>query len=198
MPRFVPTVIEKNSDGERAFDIYSRLLTDRIIFLDTIIDDNLASLIISQLIFLANTDSKKDITLYINSPGGSISSGFAIHDCMNYIKPDITTICIGSAASMGAFLLASGQKGKRYALPNSEIMIHQPLVGGGGLSGQETDITIHANHLTKTKQKLNKLLAKYTSNTLIQIEKDTNRDNYLDANAALQYGIIDKIITKAK
>ena len=189
----VPSVIEQTSRGERAYDIYSRLLEDRIIFLTGPIDDAVADTVVAQLIYLEAKDPQKDISLYINSPGGSVSAGLAIYDTMNYIKCDVSTICIGMAASMGAFLLSSGQKGKRYALPNSEIMIHQPL---GGAQGQASDIKIAAEHILKTKQKLNEILAKNSGQPLAKIEKDTDRDNYLSANEALEYGLIDKVFVK--
>ena len=180
----VPMVIEQTATGERSFDIYSRLLKDRIIFLGDEVDDHTASLVVAQLLFLESEDPEADINFYINSPGGSVTAGLAIYDTMKYIKPDICTICIGMAASMGAVLLSSGAKGKRFALPNSEIMIHQPL---GGMRGQAEDMRIHAEHIIKTKQRLNKILSK--------IEKDTDRDNFLDPQEALEYGLIDKIIT---
>ena len=189
----IPTVIEKTSYGERAYDIYSRLLQDRIIFLGTAIDDNVANVIIAQLLFLENQNSEKDIKLYINSPGGSVTSGMAIYDTMQYIKPDVSTICIGMAASMGAFLLSAGAKGKRFALPNSEIMIHQVM---GGMEGQASDIKIRAERILKMKDSLNKIMAKHTGKNLAQIEKDTDRDYFMDAEESLKYGIIDKVIAK--
>lgn len=189
----IPTVIEKTSYGERAYDIYSRLLQDRIIFLGTAIDDNVANVIIAQLLFLENQNSEKDIKLYINSPGGSVTSGMAIYDTMQYIKPDVSTICIGMAASMGAFLLSAGAKGKRLALPNAEIMIHQVM---GGMEGQASDIKIRAERILKMKENLNKIMAKHTGKNLAQIEKDTDRDYFMDANESLKYGIIDKVIEK--
>jgi len=189
----VPTVIEKNHQGERAYDIYSRLLKDRIIFLGTAIDSHVANLIIAQLLFLENEDSKKDIIMYINSPGGHVTAGLAIYDTMQYIKPDVSTVCLGMAASMGAVLLAGGQKGKRFVLPNSEVMIHQPL---GGTEGQASDIRIHANHIMKTKDRLNKMLAHHTGQQLKTIEKDTDRDFFMSAEESKKYGIIDKIIQK--
>ncbi len=189
----VPYVIEQTGRGERSYDIYSRLLKDRIIFLADEVNDATASVVIAQLLFLAAEDPNKDISFYINSPGGSISSGLAIYDTMQYIKPDVTTICIGMAASMGSFLLAGGAKGKRFALPNSEIMIHQPL---GGARGQASDIAIHAEHIIKTKKKMNNMLSEFTGQPLDIIEKDTDRDNYMSAEEALEYGLIDKIITK--
>lgn len=189
----VPTVIEKTHQGERAFDIYSRLLKDRVIFLGTGIDSHIANLIIAQLLFLENESSTKDIIMYINSPGGHVTAGLAIYDTMQYIKPDVSTVCLGMAASMGAVLLAGGQKGKRYVLPNSEVMIHQPL---GGTEGQASDIMIHADHISKTKQRLNKMLAHHTGQPLKVIEKDTDRDFYMNAQESKKYGIIDKIIQK--
>ena len=189
----VPTVVEQTSRGERAYDIYSRLLNDRIIFLADEVNDTTASLVVAQLLFLEAQDPDKDICLYINSPGGSVSAGLAIYDTMNFIKCDVSTICIGMAASMGAFLLSSGAKGKRLALPNSEIMIHQPL---GGMQGQASDIKIHADHILKTKDKLNKILAANTGRTLKEITRDTDRDNFLSAEEALAYGLIDKVVDK--
>ena len=189
----VPTVIEKTHQGERAFDIYSRLLKDRVIFLGTAIDSHVANLIIAQLLFLENESSTKDIIMYINSPGGHVTAGLAIYDTMQYIKPDVSTVCLGMAASMGAVLLAGGEKGKRYVLPNSEVMIHQPL---GGTEGQASDIMIHADHIIKTKQRLNKMLAHHTGQPLKVIEKDTDRDFYMNAQESKKYGIIDKIIEK--
>lgn len=189
----VPTVIEQTNRGERAYDIYSRLLNDRIIFLSDEVNDVTASLVIAQLLFLEAQDPDKDICLYINSPGGSVSAGLAIYDTMNFIKCDVSTICVGMAASMGAFLLSAGAKGKRLALPNSEIMIHQPL---GGMQGQASDIKIHADHILATKDKLNKILAKNTGKPLSVIEKDTDRDNFLSAEAAKEYGLIDRVIER--
>ncbi len=189
----VPYVVEQTDKGERSYDIYSRLLEDRIIFLTGEINDAVADTIVAQLIYLEGKDPSKDICLYINSPGGSVTAGMAIYDTMNYIKCDVTTICIGMAASMGAFLLSSGAKGKRYALPNSEIMIHQPL---GGAQGQASDIKIQADHIMKTKKKLNTILAKNSGKPIEQVEKDTDRDNYLSAEEALDYGLIDKIFDK--
>ncbi len=189
----VPYVIEQTSRGERQFDIYSRLLNDRIIFLADEVNDVTASLVVAQLLFLEAQDPDKDIYLYINSPGGSISAGMAIYDTMNYIKCDVCTICIGMAASMGAFLLSSGAKGKRYALPNSEVMIHQPL---GGMQGQASDIKIHADHILRIREKLNKILSEQTGQNLETIERDTERDNYMTADQAAAYGLIDKVITK--
>jgi len=188
----VPTVVEQTSRGERAYDIYSRLLKDRIIFLADEVNDTTASLVIAQLLFLESEDPNKDISLYINSPGGSVSAGMGIYDTIQYIKCDVSTICVGMAASMGAFLLAAGAKGKRIALPNSEIMIHQPL---GGAQGQATDMKIHADHIIKTREKLNKILSENTGKPLDVIERDTERDNFLSAEAALEYGIIDHIFT---
>lgn len=189
----VPYIVEQTSRGERSYDIYSRLLEDRIIFLSGEIDDAVANTVVAQLIYLEAKDPQKDISLYINSPGGSVSAGLAIYDTMNYIKCDVSTICIGMAASMGAFLLSSGTKGKRYALPNSEIMIHQPL---GGAQGQASDIKIAAEHILKTKKKLNEILSKNSGKPLSQIEKDTDRDNYLSADEAQEYGLIDKVFIK--
>ena len=191
----VPTVIEQTNRGERAYDIYSRLLNDRIVFLSDEVNDVTASLVVAQLLFLEAQDPDKDISLYINSPGGSVSSGFAIYDTMNYIKCDVSTICVGMAASMGAFLLSAGAKGKRFALPNSEIMIHQPLISGG-LSGQCTDIKIQSDHLVRTRQKMNEMLAANTGKPLEQVQIDTERDNYMSAQEALEYGLIDKVIEK--
>ena len=185
--------MEQTSRGERSYDIYSRLLEDRIIFLSGEIDDAVANTVVAQLIYLEAKDPNKDINLYINSPGGSVSSGLAIYDTMNYIKCDVSTICIGMAASMGAFLLSSGAKGKRFALPNSEIMIHQPL---GGAQGQASDIKIAAEHILRTKKKLNRILAENSGKPIEQIERDTDRDNYLSAEEALNYGLIDKVFFK--
>ena len=189
----VPMVIEQTANGERAFDIYSRLLKERIIFLGTPIDDYVSSLIIAQLLFLEADDAKKDIYMYINSPGGVITSGFGIIDTMNYIKPDIATICVGQAASMAAMILSSGTKGKRSALENSRIMIHQPL---GGVQGQATDIEIHTKEILFLKDRLNNILSKNTGQTVKSIEKDTNRDNFMSANEAIKYGLIDEIVNK--
>lgn len=188
----VPMVVEQTSKGERSYDIYSRLLKDRIIFLADEVNDATASLVVAQLLFLEAEDSTKDISLYINSPGGSVSAGMGIYDTMNYVKCDVSTICVGMAASMGAFLLAGGAKGKRFALPNSEIMIHQPL---GGTKGQATDIKIHADHIIRTRSKLNKILSEATGKPLEVIERDTERDNFLSAEEALEYGLIDHITT---
>ena len=189
----VPMVVEQSSRGERSYDIYSRLLNDRIIFLADEVNDVTASLVVAQMLYLEAQDPDKDIYLYINSPGGSISSGMAIYDTMNYIKCDVSTICVGMAASMGAFLLSSGAKGKRFALPNAEVMIHQPL---GGMQGQASDIKIHADHILRIRAKLNKLLAEQTGKPLETIERDTERDNFMSADEACAYGLIDKVITK--
>ena len=189
----VPMVVEQTSRGERSYDIYSRLLNDRIIFLADEVNDVTASLVVAQLLYLEAQDPDKDIYLYINSPGGSITAGMAIYDTMNYIKCDVSTICVGMAASMGAFLLSSGAKGKRMALPNAEVMIHQPL---GGMQGQATDIKIHADRIIRIKEKLNKILAEQTGKPLKAIEKDTERDNFMTAEEAMAYGLIDKVITK--
>lgn len=189
----VPMVVEQTSRGERSYDIYSRLLNDRIVFLSDEVNDVTASLVVAQLLFLESQDPDKDISLYINSPGGSITAGMAIYDTMNYIKCDVSTICIGMAASMGAFLLAAGTPGKRLALPNSEIMIHQPL---GGMQGQATDIKIHADRIIRIRQTLNEILAKVTGKTVEQIARDTERDNFLSAAEAKDYGLIDKVIEK--
>ena len=187
----VPMVVEQTSRGERSYDIYSRLLNDRIIFLSEEVNDTTASLVVAQLLFLESQDPDKDISFYINSPGGSVSAGLAIFDTMNYIKCDVSTICIGMAASMGAFLLAAGAKGKRLALPNAEIMIHQPL---GGMQGQASDIKIHADHILKTRSTLNSILAERTGKPLSEIERDTERDNFMSAAEAAAYGLIDKVI----
>ena len=189
----VPMVVEQTSRGERSYDIYSRLLNDRIIFLADEVNDVTASLVVAQLLYLEAQDPDKDIYLYINSPGGSISAGMAIYDTMNYIKCDVSTICIGMAASMGAFLLSSGAKGKRYALPNAEVMIHQPL---GGMQGQASDIKIHADHILRIRAKLNSILAEQTGKPLKTIERDTERDNFMTAKEAEEYGLVDKVITK--
>lgn len=189
----VPMVVEQTSRGERSYDIYSRLLNDRIVFLADEVNDVTASLVVAQLLFLESQDPDKDISLYINSPGGSITAGMAIYDTMNYIKCDVSTICIGMAASMGAFLLAAGAPGKRLALPNSEIMIHQPL---GGMQGQATDIKIHADRIIRIRQTLNEILSKVTGKPVEQIAKDTDRDNFLSAKEAKEYGLIDKVIDK--
>ena len=189
---FVPYVVEQSAHGERSYDIFSRLLNDRIIVLSEDVNDTTASLVVAQLLYLEGQDPDKDISLYINSPGGSISAGMAIHDTMQYIKCDVSTICMGMAASMGAFLLASGTKGKRFALPNAEIMIHQPLMQG--LQGQATDIKIHADHLVRTKEKMNTLLSQYTGQPLEKVMQDTERDNFLSAQQAAEYGLIDAVI----
>lgn len=189
----IPTIIEKTALGERAYDIYSRLLKDRIVFLGSAIDDQVANSVIAQLLFLENENPKKDILMYVQSPGGHVTAGMAIYDTMQYIRPDVTTVCIGMAASMGAILLTGGAKGKRFALPNAEIMIHQPL---GGIEGQATDIAIHADHIVKMKGRLNRILAKHSGRPLKQVEKDTDRDNFMTAEDALKYGLIDKIIEK--
>jgi len=194
----VPYVIEQTSKGERSYDIFSRLLKDRIIFLGEDVNPTTSSLIIAQLLFLESEDPDKEIFLYINSPGGSITDGMGIVDTMNYIKCPVSTICVGMAASMGAVLLASGEKGKRYATPNAEILIHQPLIAGGGLSGQTTEIKIHADHMVRTRDKLNRLLSEKTGQSLETIEKDTERDNYMTAEQALAYGLIDGIMDKRK
>ncbi len=195
---FVPYVVEQSAHGERSYDIFSRLLNDRIIVLSEDVNDTSASLVVAQLLYLEGQDPDKDISLYINSPGGSISAGMAIHDTIQYIKCDVSTICMGMAASMGAFLLASGTKGKRFALPNAEIMIHQPLIAGGqggGLSGQATDIKIHADHIIRTRAKMNRLLSEYPGQPLEKVEQDTERDNFLSAQEAKEYGLIDEVIT---
>ena len=189
----IPTVIEKTHNGERAFDIYSKLLNDRIIFLADEVNDYTASIVVAQLLYLESQDPNKDIFLYINSPGGSVTAGMAIYDTMNYITCDVCTVCIGMAASMGAFLLSSGAKGKRFSLPNSEIMIHQPL---GGARGQATDIKIQADLILRTRDRLNRILAKNTGKTIEEIARDTERDNYMEADEAMQYGLIDKVIDK--
>ena len=193
MSNLIPYVVEQTSRGERSYDIYSRLLKDRIIFLDGEVNDAAASLIVAQLLFLESEDPDKDINLYINSPGGVITAGLAIYDTMQYVKPDVSTICVGMAASMGAFLLAAGAKGKRYALPNAEIMIHQPL---GGAQGQATDIKIQADHIIRIKEKLNRILAEKTGQPLEKIAADTERDNYMTAEEAAAYGLIDKVVEK--
>ncbi len=191
----IPTVIEKTMNGERAYDIYSRLLNERIIFLGGQIDDHVANLVIAQLLYLDHTDSKKDIQLYINSPGGSVTAGLAILDTMNFVKCDVSTICVGIAASMGAVLLSGGQKGKRFSLPNSEVMIHQVM---GGAEGQASDIAINAKHILRTKDTLNKILAKNTGKTPAVLEKDSDRDYYMTADEAKAYGLIDQIVNKQK
>jgi ATP-dependent Clp protease protease subunit len=189
----VPTVIEKTPMGERAYDIYSRLLKDRIIILGTEVNDDVANIIVAQLLFLESQDAEKDIKLYINSPGGSVTSGLAIYDTMQLVKPDVQTICMGMAASMGAVLLAAGAKGKRFVLPNAEVMIHQPL---GGFRGQASDIKIHADHMMQTRERLNKILAHHTGQSLKTIERDVERDNFMMAEAAVAYGLADSVITK--
>ncbi|WP_147804337.1 ATP-dependent Clp endopeptidase proteolytic subunit ClpP [Alkalicoccus halolimnae] len=191
----VPTVIEQTNRGERAYDIYSRLLKDRIIMLGSGIDDNVANSIVSQLLFLTADDPDKDISLYINSPGGSITAGMAIYDTMQFIKPNVQTICIGMAASMGAFLLAAGEKGKRYALPNSEVMIHQPL---GGTQGQASDIEIHAKRIIEMREKLNLILAERTGQDIETVRRDTDRDNFMSAEQAKKYGLIDEVMSKSQ
>ena len=187
----IPTVIEKTNYGERAYDIYSRLLKDRIIFLGTAIDDGVANAIIAQLLFLEQQNPKEDIKIYINSPGGSVSSALAIYDTMQYIRPDVQTICVGLAASAAALLLGGGKKGKRFALPNSEVMIHQVM---GGASGQASDVNIHAQHILKTKEKLNGILARHTGQKIAKVEKDSDRDYFMSAVEAVKYGIVDKVI----
>lgn len=191
----IPTVIEKSQFGERAYDIYSRLLRERIIFLAGPIDDNTANIVIAQLLFLESEDAKKDIYLYVNSPGGSVTSTMAIVDTMNHVRPDVSTFCVGLAASGAAIVLSAGKKGKRFILPNAEVMIHQPM---GGVEGQATDIAITAKHILKTRDNLNKLLAKNTGKSLPQVEKDVERDFFMDAEEAKKYGIIDEIVTKSK
>ncbi len=191
MSILIPTVIEKSQFGERAYDIYSRLLKERIVFLGGAIDDTLANIVIAQLLFLESEDPKKDIHLYLNSPGGHVSSGLAVLDTMNHIKPDVSTICVGIAASMGSVLLSAGAKGKRYVLPHSEVMIHQPW---GGVEGQASDIAITAKHILKTRETLNKILAENTGQSLAQVEKDTDRDFYMSAEEAKKYGIVDAIM----
>ncbi|MBO5209225.1 MAG: ATP-dependent Clp endopeptidase proteolytic subunit ClpP [Lachnospiraceae bacterium] len=192
----IPYVIEQTSRGERSYDIYSRLLSDRIIFLGEEVSDVTASLVIAQMLFLESQDPEKDIQLYINSPGGSVSAGFAIYDTMQFIKCDVSTICIGLAASFGAFLLAGGTKGKRMALPNAEIMIHQPAVHGNGIQGQATDIKIMSDHIQRSKQRLNRILAENTGKSIEEISIDTERDNYMSAKEALEYGLIDEIVVR--
>ena len=193
----VPVVIEQTSRGERSYDIFSRLLKDRIIFLSEDVNQTSASLVIAQMLFLESEDPDKEISFYINSPGGSITDGMAIFDTINYLKCPVSTMCVGMAASMGAFLLAAGTKGKRYATPNAEIMIHQPLISGG-LSGQTTEIKIHADHMVKTREKLNRILSERTGKPLEQIERDTERDNFMTAQEALEYGLIDEILDHRK
>lgn len=194
MSYLIPTVIEKSTHGERAYDIYSRLLKERIIFLGSAIDDGVANTIIAQLLFLEKDDPKKDIMLYVNSPGGQVTAGLAIYDTMQHVKPDVSTICVGLAASMGSVLLTAGAKGKRFILPNSEVMIHQPW---GGVQGQASDISIQADHILQTKENLNKILSKHTGKSLKQIEKDTDRDKYMSAEESVAYGLVDKIIKTA-
>ena len=191
----VPMVVEQTNRGERSYDIFSRLLNDRIIILCEDVNDTTAGLVVAQMLYLEGQDPEKDINFYINSPGGSISAGMAIYDTMQFVKCDVATTCIGMAASMGAFLLSSGAKGKRFALPNSEIMIHQPLIGGGGFQGQATDIRIRSEWLQRTKDKMNRMLAENTGKSLEQVQQDTERDNFMNAQEALDYGLIDKIIT---
>ena len=191
MSSLVPYVVEQTSRGERSYDIFSRLLNDRIVMLTDEVNDTTASLVVAQLLYLEGQDMEKDISLYINSPGGSVTAGMAIFDTMNYIKCDVSTICMGMAASMGAFLLAAGAKGKRFALPNSDIMIHQP---SGGAQGQATDISIHANHILRVKDKLNQILSERTGQPLEVVKRDTERDNFMTAQEALEYGLIDKVI----
>lgn len=193
MSSLIPIVVEQTNKGERSYDIYSRLLKDRIIFLGGVVDDDTANLIIAQMLFLEADDPDKDIYLYINSPGGSVSAGMAIYDTMQFIKPDVSTLCLGMAASMGAFLLAGGAKGKRFALPNSNIMIHQPL---GGFQGQASDILIHAREIERTKATMNRILSENTGKPLEEIVKDTDRDNFMTADEAKSYGLIDDVITK--
>ena len=193
MSYLVPTVIEQTAHGERAYDIYSRLLKDRIIMLSGEINDHTANIVVAQLLFLAAEDPDKDINIYINSPGGSVTAGLAIFDTMNYIKCDVSTICVGMAASMGAFLLTAGTKGKRYVLPNSEVMIHQPL---GGAQGQATEIAIAAKHILKTRDRLNKILAEQTGQPLEKIQMDTERDNFMSADEAVAYGLVDQVVTR--
>jgi ATP-dependent Clp protease protease subunit len=193
MPRYVPQVVESTGQGERAYDIYTRLLKDRIIFLDEQVTDDLASVVVAQLLFLDAEDAEKDIYMYINSPGGSVSAGLAIYDTMQYVKPAVSTICIGVAASMGSFLLTAGEKGKRFSLPNSEILIHQPI--GQGIEGQASDIKIAADHIVRTKERLNKILADRTGQAPERIAIDTDRDNWMTADEAKEYGLIDAVIT---
>lgn len=192
---YVPMVVEQSGQGERAYDIYSRLLKDRIIFLGGEVEDNMANTIVAQLLFLEAEDPDKDIYLYINSPGGVVTAGMAIYDTMQYIKPDVATICIGQAASMGSLLLTAGAKGKRFALPNARIMIHQPL---GGARGQSTDVQIQAKELLRTRHMLNEILSERTGKSMEQVENDTERDNFMSASEAVEYGLIDKVITRAK
>ena len=198
MGYLVPVVVEQTNRGERSYDIYSRLLKDRIIFLGGPIDDDVANLVVAQLLFLEAEDPEKDIFLYINSPGGSITAGMAIYDTMQYIRADVHTICVGMAASMGAFLLAAGAKGKRTALPNSEILIHQPLIGGHGIAGQATEIEIHAKQLLRVKARMNKILAEKTGQPLEKVEADTDRDHYMTADEAQEYGLVDQVLEKVE
>ena len=193
MGALVPMVVEQTSRGESSYDIYSRLLNDRVIFLTGQVEDHMANLVVAQLLFLESENPEKDIYLYINSPGGSVTAGMSIYDTMQFIKPNVSTVCMGQAASMGAFLLAGGEKGKRYVLPNSRVMIHQPL---GGFQGQASDIQIHAQEILSIKHKLNKLLAEHTGQTLDVIEKDTDRDNFLSAQESVEYGLVDSILTR--
>ncbi len=193
---FIPYVIEQTGRGERSYDIFSRLLNDRIVMLSEDVNDVTASLVIAQLLHLEGQDAEKDISLYINSPGGSVTAGMAIYDTIKYIKCDVSTICMGMAASMGAFLLSSGTKGKRFALPNSEIMIHQPLIAGGGISGQCTDIKIRSDHMLRTREKINSILAENTGKSIEQIAVDTERDNFMYAQEAVEYGLVDKVVYK--
>lgn len=192
---YVPVVVEQTNRGERSYDIYSRLLKDRIVFVGSAIDDDIANSVIAQLLFLAADDPEKDIHMYINCPGGSVTAGLGIFDTMQFIKPDVSTICVGFAASFGAILLTAGAKGKRFALPNSEIMIHQPLISGG-LRGQASDIAIHAENMLKTRDRLNRILSERTGQTIEKIMKDTDRDNYMTAEEALNYGLVDRVLTK--
>ena len=194
----IPMVLEQTSRGERSYDIYSRLLRDNIIFLGTPIDDNVGNLIIAQLLFLSGEDPEKDIQLYINSPGGSVSAGLAIYDTMQYIKNDVSTLCIGQAASMGAFLLMAGKKGKRFSLPNSRILIHQPLIMGGGIQGQATEIDIHAREILRLRERMNRIMTQHTGQSFDQIEKDTDRDFTMGSEQAKEYGLIDDIITRPR
>ncbi|MFA6808049.1 MAG: ATP-dependent Clp endopeptidase proteolytic subunit ClpP [Eubacteriales bacterium] len=198
MSYLIPMVVEQTNRGERSYDIYSRLLKDRIVFLGGAIDEDMANVIVAQLLFLEAEDPEKDVFLYINSPGGSITAGMAIYDTMRYIRPEVQTICIGMAASMGAFLLTAGAKGKRIALPNSEILIHQPLIAGGGISGQASEIEIHAKQLMRVKDRMNKILAEKTGQPLDKIQQDTDRDYYMTALEAKEYGIIDQVLEKAE
>lgn len=193
---YIPMVVEQSGRGERSYDIYSRLLKERVIFLVGPVNDTSANLIVAQLLFLESENPDKEIHLYINSPGGSVTAGMSIYDTMQFIKPEVSTLCIGMAASMGAFLLAGGASGKRFSLPNSRVMVHQPLIGGGGLAGQASDIEIHARELIKTKQLLNRLLAKHTGQTLETIERDTDRDNFMTAHEAQAYGLVDAVIER--